>query len=71
MTEITKMFTERPLFFPEFAASEQPQMTQYLSILKTDIRQFVSTQCYGKLVELQEAARRQEIEMELQHRERR
>ena len=43
ITEITCMFTERAMFCPEFA-SEQAQMTRYLSMLKTDIRQFVSTQ---------------------------
>ena len=71
MTEITKMFTERAMFFPEFVASEQAQMTRYMSILKIDIRQIVSTQRYGLLVELQEAARRWEIEMELHTREQR
>ena len=43
VTEITRMFTERTMFSPEFAF-EQSQMTRYLSILKTNIRQFVSTQ---------------------------
>ena len=52
--EITRMFTERAMFFPEFA-SEQAQMTHYLSMLKTDIRQFVSTQRCSTLLELQEA----------------
>ena len=41
--EISRMFTERAMFFPEFVL-EQSQMTRYLSMLKTDIRQFVSTQ---------------------------
>ena len=58
VTEITKMFTERDLFCPEFAASDQAQMTRYLSMLKTDTSQVVSTQRYGTLVELQEAMRR-------------
>ena len=52
VTEITKMFTKRDLFCPEFAASEQAQMTWYLRMLKTNIRQFVSTQHYGTLVEI-------------------
>ena len=43
VTEITRMFIERAMFCIEFA-SEQAQMTHYLSMLKTDIRQFVSTQ---------------------------
>ena len=64
VTEITRMFTERAMFWPEFA-SEQSQMTRYLSMLKTDIRQFVSTQRCDTLLELQEAARRRELEIEL------
>ena len=69
MAEITKMFTERALLCPDFAASEQAQMTRYLSMIKTYIYQFVSTQRYATLMELQEALRMEEIEMELQARE--
>ena len=64
------MFTERAMFCSEFA-SEQSQMTRYLSILKTDIRQFVSTQRCDTLLELQEAANRWELEIKLQLREQR
>lgn len=71
VTKITKMFIDRTLFCPEFAACKQAQMTRYLSMLKKDIRQFVSTQHYGTLVELQEASRRREIELELHTREQR
>ena len=46
-------------------------MTHYLSMLKTDIRQFVSTQRCDTLLELQEAARRCELEIELQLQEQR
>lgn len=63
--EITKMFVERALFCPDFATFEQAHMTLYLSILKTDICRFVSTRRRGTLVELQVAARRLEIKMEL------
>ena len=38
VTEITKMFTKRALFCPEFSSSKQAQMTRYLSMLKMDIR---------------------------------
>ena len=68
VTEITRMFTEKAMFCPEFA-SEQAQMTRYLSMLKRDIRQFVSMQRCETLLELQEAARRRELEIELQLRE--
>ena len=44
-------------------------MARYMSMLKMDFRQFVSTQCYGSLFELQDAARRHEIKMELQIKE--
>ena len=66
--EITKMFTERALFCHEFVASEQAQMTQYLSMLKKEIHHLLSTQRYGTLVELHEAAKRWEIELEFQAR---
>ena len=36
VTEITHMFTEKEMFCPEFA-SEQAQMTHYLSMLKIDV----------------------------------
>ena len=46
-------------------------MSRYLSMLKRDIRQFVSTQRCSTLLELQEAARWRELEIELQLREQR
>ena len=36
MTKITRMFTEKAMFCPEFAL-EQAQITRYMSMLKTDI----------------------------------
>ena len=63
MTKITKMFTEGDLLSPEFATSEQAHMTRYLSMLKKNIWQFVSNQRYGTHAELQDATRRQDIEM--------
>ena len=50
------MFLERAMFYFDFAASEQAQMPRYLSMLKMDIRQFVSTQRYASFLELQQAA---------------
>ena len=67
--KITQMFTKRNMFFPEFSASDQAQMTRCLSIRKTDIRQFISTQCYGLFLDMQEATRCYKNEMELQMRE--
>ena len=37
VTEITYMFTERAMFCPKFA-SEQAQMTRYMTMLNTGIR---------------------------------
>ena len=68
VSEITGMFIERAMFCPEFA-SGQAQMSRYLSMLKRDIRQFVSAWRCETLLELQEAARRRELEIELQLRE--
>ena len=68
--EITRMFTERAMFLPEFA-SEQSQMNRYLSMLKTDIRHFVATHRCETLLDLQEAARRHELVIELQLKEQR
>ena len=62
--EITHMFTERVIFF-----LQQAQMTCYVSMLKTNIRQFIPTQRYDTLLELQEAARRRELKIELHLRE--
>ena len=63
------MFIERSMFYYEFTTSEQAQLTRYLCMLKMDIRQFVSTQRYGSLAELQDASRRREIKIETQVRE--
>ena len=46
-------------------------MTRYLSMITTDIRQFIDTQCCDTLLELQEAARRSKLEIKLQLREQR
>ncbi|XP_023747807.1 uncharacterized protein LOC111896008 [Lactuca sativa] len=70
VTEVTCMFTERAMFCPEFAL-EHAQMTRYLSMLKTDIRQFVATQRCDTLLELQKAARWRELNHEMQLREQR
>lgn len=40
-------------------------MTSYLSMLKTDILQFVATQRCDTLLELQEATRWHELEIEM------
>lgn len=37
VTKVTKMFIERGIFSPKYAASEQVQMSQCLSMLKKEI----------------------------------
>lgn len=44
-------------------------MSRYLSILTTDIREFVTNNCYKNVVEMQDYARRREIELEIQTKE--
>lgn len=41
VTKITKMFHERALFYHDYAALEQVQITHYLSMLNTGITEFV------------------------------
>lgn len=71
MILLDKYGKERAMLCPGFTASEQAQKTSYLSMLKMDIRQLVSTQLYGSFLKLQVATRWQEIETELQTREQR
>lgn len=66
MIDITKMFTKRALFSPEYAALEQVQMSRYSIMLKMEIREFMSTQWYSSVFELQLFAWRREIEFETQ-----
>lgn len=52
VVKITKMFTDRALFFPVYVSSEQVKMYRYLSILKTDIWDFISNNRYKTLAEM-------------------
>lgn len=54
VTEITKMLTKRVLFFPEYASSKQVQKSRYLSMLKTEIREFISNNQYKTVEKMQE-----------------
>ena len=70
VTEITIKFREMALFCPEYTATEEMKMTRYLSMLRDDIREFVSAVGRNSLAEMIEAARRREIELELQGKKR-
>lgn len=67
--EITNIFMEIDLFYPEYDALEEVFMFRYLSMLKTEIRDFVSTQPYRTLTELRSSARMRETELETQRKE--
>ncbi|KAI3700047.1 hypothetical protein L2E82_44662 [Cichorium intybus] len=71
MTEITKKFNERALFCPEFAATERMRMRQYLAMLRTDIREFVSATRHQTLTDMIAAARARELELETQQKQKR
>ena len=71
VTEITKMFMERALSCPKYVSLEQVKMSRYMSMRKDDIREFVSNNRYKTLTEMQEHAKRREIELETQTKEKR
>lgn len=52
VTEITRMFHERGLFFPEQVSTEQDRVSRYLVILRRDICDFVANTTYQTLAEL-------------------
>lgn len=58
--EITKKFMERALFCSEYESSKKVMMSRYLSILKTEIREFVANNRYKILAEMQGHARKRE-----------
>ena len=71
VTEFIKMFIERVLFFPMYASSEQVHKSRYLSMLMTKTMEFVSKIQYQTLADMQEHAKRREIELENQRKENR
>ncbi|KAL4555554.1 hypothetical protein LXL04_038176 [Taraxacum kok-saghyz] len=68
---MTKKFNEMALFCPKYAADEEMKMTRYVSMLRTEIREFVTATSFTTLAALIEAARRREIELETQARKKR
>lgn len=68
VTEITTMFRKRALFFPEYATSEQVQMSRYLSMPMIEIREFVPTQRYSFLSHMYSFAWKRQIEIKTQKR---
>ena len=66
VTKIIRMFHKRALFFHEHVSSEKAHVSQYLSILRRDIRKFVLKTSYWKLDDLQTNVGRREIELETQ-----
>ena len=66
MKKFMRMFHERAYFSPEHVSTKQARVSQYLSILRRDIREFMENSSYRILVELQTNARRREIKMQIQ-----
>ena len=59
--EMNKKFTEMARFCPLYAANEEMKIARYLSMLRDDIREFVSSSRYTTLADLMESARRREL----------
>ena len=68
VTKIPWMFHERAFCCSEHVSTKQERVSQYLSILRRNICDFVVNTTYRILVELQTNARRREIELETQAR---
>ena len=64
------MFNERVLFCPQYAADEGMKIARYTEMLRTDIREYVVAYPRTSLVDLMDAARRREIEIDTQVRKR-
>lgn len=65
------MFMGRALFCPEYASLKKVKMYRYMSILKTVIRVFIANNRYKTLAEMQDHAKRREIELEIHKKEKR
>lgn len=63
---IIAKFTERALFYSQYAASKESKMNRYHDMLRTEIREFVSISEHKSLSSLVEAVRERELELETQ-----
>ena len=64
LAEITTKFQERALLIPQYATDEDMRRTRYRSMLRDDIREFVSFTGCKTLNEMVEKAREQEMELD-------
>ncbi|KAL4582748.1 hypothetical protein LXL04_007307 [Taraxacum kok-saghyz] len=64
--ELNRKFNEMALFCPQYAADEGMKIARYTQMLRTDIREFVVAYPRSSLAELMDAARRREMEVEMQ-----
>ncbi|XP_023736709.1 uncharacterized protein LOC111884641 [Lactuca sativa] len=64
VAEITAKFWERALLIPQYATDEQMKRTRYHSMLRDDIREFLSFTGCKTLNEMVEKAREREIELD-------
>ena len=61
ISEMNRKFTEMARFCPLYAANEEMRIARYLSMLREDIREFVSSARHTTLADLMESARRREL----------
>ena len=64
VAEITAKFRERALLIPQYATDEDMRRTRYHSMLREDIREFVSFTGCKTLNEMVDKAREREMELE-------
>ena len=67
--EMNNKFMDMLTMCPKYADDEDWQITRYTSMLRSEIREFVSTTDHATLTSLMDAARRREIELDLQETE--
>ncbi|KAL7585252.1 hypothetical protein Lser_V15G44289 [Lactuca serriola] len=66
VSDLNAKFLEMLSFCPSFAGNEAWLVSQYTTILRTEIREFVSMQEFPTLSAIMDAARRREIELQTQ-----
>ena len=66
VSDLNARFMEMLSFCPNFSGDEAWLVSRYISILRTDIREFVSMQDFPTLAAVMGAARKREIELQTQ-----
>ena len=66
VSDLNAKFMEMLSFCPTFAGDEAWLISRYISILRTEIREFVGMQDFATLAAVMGAARKREIELQTQ-----